>query len=613
MARNVADRLKRTVRRLWPRLSPSSIAEAPAGIPREATEVETNLGPAFDAAVARVRDRMVPAGVDPEYDLAYEHFDLPHFLIQARHVIESDSIDPLKVFLRNGANALASPEINFNMEAYLSRHPERAKARRSPYVDWLVEGRAAGEVADPASGLESVAPVLGLDVAELVEILGRTRLDLQDRLRTGTLGRMITSAAEIEPLIGQAWVQTPAPVIPPFASTVSGRQVSAIHACQRAAGFRPARLLLVVTKPRWGGGRRLEGHLAHALVPGHLKAEEIVVVYTDGGGTAPPTRFPPGVREVDLATEIEGMDAAAAHRVVVELVRSFDAETVVNVNSTLLYGAMATYGRALAATERMFLVMFGNEQMPMGNWVGIPLRYFYRCFDMVDGVVTDSEYLADHLRERHQLGPDAGGDRIHVFRAPAPRDIPLVAAPRSESTLGRRPQVFWAGRWDPQKRVDLAIEIARRMPDVQFRFWGEAVLTNAHARTVPPNITTQGPYDRFEDLPLTEADVWLYTSGWDGVPSQLLEVAMTGIPIVGSLVGGTAEVLDEDGAWPVADYADPEAYVSALNEVLADPQAARTRAIGLRERLVHERTEEAYARHASSVLFGCAASADGPR
>ena len=67
---------------------------------------------------------------------------------------------------------------------------------------------------------------------------------------------------------------------------------------------------------------------------------------------------------------------------------------MININSGLLYQAMASYGKALAASERLFLMMFGNEQLALGNWVGLPLRYFYRCFDLVEGVITDSAYLA---------------------------------------------------------------------------------------------------------------------------------------------------------------------------------------------------------------------------
>ena len=45
-----------------------------------------------------------------------------------------------------------------------------------------------------------------------------------------------------------------------------------------------------------------------------------------------------------------------------------------NINSRLFYEAMTTYGKALAASERIFLVMFCNERVAMGNWVGLPLQ-----------------------------------------------------------------------------------------------------------------------------------------------------------------------------------------------------------------------------------------------
>lgn len=571
-------------------------------------EERTNLGPVMDAAVARTRRRMQPAGVDADYDLAYEHFDLRHFLQQARHMIELPRVDPLRVFLDNGPEALASPEINFGMEAYLARHPEAATHEHSPYVHWLRRGRAAGEIADPAPRLEKMAAVLGRSPAELADLLAATRTDLQDRLRTGRLGEMVARAAEVEPLIGDVWTAATAPVVPPLFTSNVVDQVAAIRACQEAAGFAPARLLLVVTEPRWGGGRRVEGHVAHALVRDHIDPHDIVVLYTDAGGVAPAGRFPPGVREVDFAEQAEDMTRPAALRVLVELVRSFDADSVININSRLLYEAMATYGRALAATERIFLMMFGNEQLAMGNWVGIPLRFFYRCFDLAEGVLTDSDHLADWLRERHQLGPGAGGDRIHVLRAPVDRTLPLVEAPPA----GRRPQVFWAGRWDRQKRVDIALEVARRMPEVDVRMWGEAVLTGGHLGEVPDNVRLEGRYESFAELDLASADAWLYTSAWDGVPSQLLEVAMTGVPVVASLVGGVGEVLHESDSWPVEQWEDPGAYVAALREVLADPDAARQRAAALRERLLRERTEEDYARQVGRVLLRDAASEARP-
>jgi glycosyltransferase involved in cell wall biosynthesis len=161
--------------------------------------------------------------------------------------------------------------------------------------------------------------------------------------------------------------------------------------------------------------------------------------------------------------------------------------------------------------------------------------------------------------------------------------------------------VFWAGRWDRQKRIGLLLDIARRMPDLDFRMWGERVM-GQDVGTPPANVLVQGLYGHISEIPLAEADVWLYTSGWDGVPSQLLEVAMTGVPMVGTLVGGTGEVM-LDGAWPVPLEAGADAYEAAIRAVLADPQQARRRALALRDRLLRERTLEAYAETAAATLL----------
>jgi glycosyltransferase involved in cell wall biosynthesis len=307
------------------------------------------------------------------------------------------------------------------------------------------------------------------------------------------------------------------------------------------------------------------------------------------------------VREIDLFSHLDRIDQDAAGRVLIELIRSFRAEILVNINSVLLYQALNPYGKALATTQRIFLVMFGNEQLALGNWVGLPLRYFYRCEDLVEGVITDSAYLRDWLIDRHQLTQESQ-DRIHVLRAPVDPDLELAAVgPRDPAA---RPQVYWAGRLDRQKRVDLVFEIARRMPDVDFRMWGEEVLNAPLLEAPPTNVQLHGTYRHITELDFGSADAWLYTSAWDGVPSQLLEVAMKGVPLVASQIGGTGEVLSSEDAWPVADHDNPDAYVTALREVLADRDRARRRAAGLRERMLRERTEAEYDRQVATILLG---------
>lgn len=560
----------------------------------------TYVGEVFDAAVERVRERMLPVGVDPDYDLAYEHFDLPGFLLQVPSFLGPDRGDPLLNFLRNGAEARARPEARFSMRAYLARHPDVVDGpERSPYLHWLKRGSAQGELADPAPGLEAAAGALEMPPAELAERLGEQRADLHDRLLHGTLGEMIAHAERIEPLVAEAWPEAMRPRLAPFLSATAIGQATAIRQAQASASNRPARVVMVLSDPRWGGGRRMEGHLAHALAH-TIDPAEIVVLYTEAGGRAPEGRFPAGVREVDFATAAGELatEPGAAEAALVALICSFGAETLVSVNSMTLYRAMATYGEELCASIRVFPVLFGNEQLARGNWVGIALRHFYRFFDHVSGVLTDSEHLRDWLCERNRLsGPLA--ERIHVLRAPVEPRFELVDRPGREG----RPRIYWAGRWDRQKRVDLALAIARALPEADFWLWGEAVLGPGHEHELPANVTVRPPFAHVSELDLTSADAWLYTSGWDGVPSILLEIGMTGVPIVASLVGGTGEVLDPEHAWPVEPVDDVAAYVRALREVLADPEAARGRAAGLRTTLLADRDATEFAARATALLL----------
>lgn len=574
--------------------------------PPEVEVEETNLGPAVDEFVTELRRRQKPVGVDPDYDLVRDNFDHLHFALQARDNVTPR--DPISVHLRKGAKARFSPDVNFSMEKYLERHPESENSDEpSPYVYWLKHGKAAGEIADPMPAVDAAAGVLGVSPIELVDQMAERRADLQERLRTGKLGQMFARAAEIDPLVAGAWPEMTRPKLLPFRDEQATRKLGTIHAAQAEAGHRRARLVIVVNQPRWGGGRRMEGHIAHAITE-RIDPDEIVVIHTERGGETPPGRYPEGVREIDFAAHARDLERGSAEHTLIALLRSFHADAIVNVNSGTLYRAMRTYGRALCATERVFLCFFCNEQTILGTWYGWPISYFYRLFDVVAGVITDSEYLAHEFEETYLL-PERAKEGLHVFRAPVDPEIrPVEAA--GEPDPERRPQVFWAGRWDRQKRIGLVLDIARRLPGVDFRMWGEPLLQQQGIGEVPDNVRLEGKYAHFSDLDIANADAWLYTSAWDGVPSLLLEVAMTATPIVGTDVGGTGEVLQDGFAWPMPADAGPEAYASALREIVADTESARKRALDLRERLLQQRSRPAFAEHAGLLLMD---SEDGGR
>jgi glycosyltransferase involved in cell wall biosynthesis len=330
-------------------------------------------------------------------------------------------------------------------------------------------------------------------------------------------------------------------------------------------------------------------------------AENVAVITTDAPGGMPPGKLPAGVRHIDFATPTQGFTAPVRQRLLFEFLRALGGQVLFNVNSRLMWDAWGPHGRTLAGEMRLYAVLFCDDQDLFGHWDGYPARYFYRHFDTLAGVCTDSHALARDLARRFAL-PEADRTRLHVLEGPVDPALPLVAAPAPGGD-DRPARIFWAGRFDPQKRVDVVYALAAAMPEAEFHMWGEAVQpAGAPLPPRPPNVIHHGVYRNLADLPLQDCDLWLYTSAWDGVPGMLLEVAMTGIPIVGSDVGGTAEVLREGLAWPVAPCDDVAAFRAAIAEVLANPAAARVRAGQLRETLAAERSAARFAASISALL-----------
>ena len=535
------------------------------------------------------------------YDRVAQAMDLEFYLSTYPDLAQARKVDPVGHYIRKGAEENRNPQPYFGTRQYLDRYPEAEDDPAGPLNHYLTKGAAQGHITVPFKRFEEMAAILGMSPQAAQGLLKERYSDIRARLEHGVLGEMVHRAAGFEPLISGTWPEALSLRMPPFHGDVVISRVAAIHALCQAAGLKRARAVICVNKPRWGGARRMEGHIAHALATG-IRADEIVLISTDGTGELPKGRLPDGVRYVPFANLVEPLKGDEAMRTLVQFLRALRPEAVFNVNSRLMWDALGPYGRAMKASFRMIGCLFCNEQTLLGHATGYPLTRVYRNFDVLDAIVTDSHALADELRTRHML-PEEAAEKIRVLCAPADGAIPLATPPTQDPE--RRRQVFWSGRFDAQKRLDIVYDIARARPDLDFRLWGASVMTPMRAwGEAPDNIIFEGTYKAFADLPMQEADLWLYTSGWDGVPSILLEVAMTGVPLVGTDVGGTSEVLRKGQAEAVPHGAPTGAYMSAIEKILADPEAARARGQALRDHLLANRTAGVYADRVFALLTG---------
>jgi len=165
-----------------------------------------------------------------------------------------------------------------------------------------------------------------------------------------------------------------------------------------------------------------------------------------------------------------------------------------------------------------------------------------------------------------------------------PGDWPMGPAERDPivSTVGFMPD----DRTFRRKGVDLLIEAARRMPDVQFEVIGVPMERHAPIQQkyqLPPNVTLHTPVPR-EALPAMygRASVYAQLSRAEGQPNVLSEAMCCGCIPVGSNVFGIPETIGEAGF--VVEVPEIDTITAALRQALegATPEAreaARARII----------------------------------
>ncbi len=128
--------------------------------------------------------------------------------------------------------------------------------------------------------------------------------------------------------------------------------------------------------------------------------------------------------------------------------------------------------------------------------------------------------------------------------------------------------VYTSGIINAQKNPGMFNEIAMAMPEVNFRWIGDGDLKY---KLIAPNIEVTGWKDRDEALKLmTQSDVFILTSLWEGLPMALLEAMYLRKFSIVSNVVGSRDVIENGYNGYICDTA--AAFVNAINHA-KDPES----------------------------------------
>lgn len=187
------------------------------------------------------------------------------------------------------------------------------------------------------------------------------------------------------------------------------------------------------------------------------------------------------------------------------------------------------------------------------------------------GVAAISQRSRDYLVERMRLP----ADRVRVlpnFRDPGIHER-LAATSRDELRRGLgwpvdRPVALYLGSLTEEKRPDLAIDVARRLPHVQVVLAGPGSLAPATAEAArSAGVMVTGATDMPERA-LAAADVLLLTSDTEGLPGVLIEAGMARRPAVTTDVGFVDEAVVDGVTGRLAPRGDSVALAAGVDEAL---------------------------------------------
>ncbi len=136
------------------------------------------------------------------------------------------------------------------------------------------------------------------------------------------------------------------------------------------------------------------------------------------------------------------------------------------------------------------------------------------------------------------------------------------------------------GRFEPQKRVDIALKIADQLlvhrNDIHFIFIGDGSLEEDFKRQIVEKQLSQyiAVYNFIPNIKdyLDLFDVILITSDWEGMPLIVWEAMAKGVPIVASDVGGIREIIEHEKCGKVFERRNVRQAVTIINELLNDKQ-----------------------------------------
>lgn len=196
---------------------------------------------------------------------------------------------------------------------------------------------------------------------------------------------------------------------------------------------------------------------------------------------------------------------------------------------------------------------------------------------LVSQYVTTCQAVASILRQREGISPTKISVIYNGIDCPDPTTTITKNIP--DDQLSKPLTIISVGRLVPEKgHITLIEALANmKMNPKQIRL---ILLGDGELRTELVERSIQLGIDGLVNIlgtrrdiqqQLSNADIFILPSDWEGISMALLEGMAAGLPVVATAVGGTPEVVVENATGILIPPRDPMALAQALSKLINDP------------------------------------------
>ena len=209
---------------------------------------------------------------------------------------------------------------------------------------------------------------------------------------------------------------------------------------------------------------------------------------------------------------------------------------------------------------------FSDDRPLVDRMVGIPAEWIgaRMCQRIVTVCTTDR-----HLCLKHNIAPASKIDVIYNGISDSDQ--------RAQPDSGNAVTVAMVARFDQQKDQALLLEVMPSLPrNTRLIFVGDgpsrpACEVLAQKLGVAQRVLFMGTSNNVASI-LSEANIFVLASNWEGLPLSILEAMRAGLPVIATDVGGVSEAVIHDQSGFLVPRANQGALQASLCRLIESPR-----------------------------------------